>query len=36
MDLERERTRLLQRDAEWASLASKGQDLERILSFLDR
>jgi ketosteroid isomerase-like protein len=33
MDLERERKRLLQRDAEWASLSSEGQDVERILSF---
>jgi ketosteroid isomerase-like protein len=33
MDLEREHKRLLQRDAEWAALASEGQDLERILSF---
>jgi ketosteroid isomerase-like protein len=33
MDLEHERERLLQRDAEWAALASQGQDVERILSF---
>ncbi len=33
MDLERERKRLLQRDAEWAALSSKGHELERILSF---
>ena len=33
MDLEREHTRLLERDAEWAALASEGRDLERILSF---
>jgi ketosteroid isomerase-like protein len=33
MDLERERKRLLEQDAEWASLASKGQDVDRILSF---
>jgi ketosteroid isomerase-like protein len=33
MDLERERKRLLQRDAEWAALSSKGQDVDRILSF---
>lgn len=33
MDLERERKRLLQRDAEWASLSSEGRDIERILSF---
>jgi ketosteroid isomerase-like protein len=33
MDLESERKRLLARDAEWADLSSKGQDVERILSF---
>jgi ketosteroid isomerase-like protein len=33
MDLERERQRLLERDAEWAALASKGQEVDRILSF---
>jgi ketosteroid isomerase-like protein len=33
MDLERERKRLLERDAEWAALSSKGQEVERILSF---
>jgi ketosteroid isomerase-like protein len=33
MDLERERKRLLERDAEWAAQSSKGQDVERILSF---
>lgn len=33
MDLERERQRLLERDAEWAALSSAGQDVERILSF---
>jgi uncharacterized protein (TIGR02246 family) len=33
MDLAVERTRLLQRDAEWAAAASEGRDLERILSF---
>jgi ketosteroid isomerase-like protein len=33
MDLERERTRLLERDAEWASLSSDGRDVDRILSF---
>jgi ketosteroid isomerase-like protein len=32
MDLERERKRLLQRDAEWASLSSEGRDVDRILS----
>ena len=33
MDLDRERQRLLERDAEWAALAAAGQDVERILSF---
>lgn len=33
MDLNRERKRLLQRDAEWAALSSQGQDVERILSY---
>ena len=33
MDLQRERQRLLERDAEWAALSSQGQDVERILSF---
>jgi ketosteroid isomerase-like protein len=33
MDLERERKRLLERDAEWAALSSSGQDVDRILSF---
>lgn len=33
MDLERERKRLLERDAEWAALSSQGQEVERILSF---
>jgi ketosteroid isomerase-like protein len=33
MDLAAERTRLLQRDAEWATAASEGRDLERILSY---
>ncbi len=33
MDLEAERERLLKRDAEWASLASKSRDVERIVSF---
>lgn len=33
MDLERERKRLLKRDAEWAALASQGQDVDRMLSF---
>ena len=35
MNLENEKDRLLQRDAEWARLASEGQDIERILSVLD-
>ncbi|MBA3552679.1 MAG: DUF4440 domain-containing protein [Actinobacteria bacterium] len=30
---ESERTRLLQRDAEWATASSEGRDIERILSF---
>jgi uncharacterized protein (TIGR02246 family) len=33
MDMEAERTRLLQRDAEWAALAAEGLDVERILSY---
>jgi ketosteroid isomerase-like protein len=33
MDLERERQRLFQRDAEWAALSSEGRDVQRILSF---
>ncbi len=33
MDLIRERRRLLERDAEWATLASSGQDVDRILSY---
>jgi ketosteroid isomerase-like protein len=33
MDLERERQRLLERDAEWAGLSSEGREVERILSF---
>jgi ketosteroid isomerase-like protein len=33
MDLAAERTRLLERDAEWAVAASEGRDIERILSF---
>jgi ketosteroid isomerase-like protein len=33
MDLERERKRLLEQDAEWAALSSQGQDVDRILSF---
>jgi ketosteroid isomerase-like protein len=33
MDLAAERTKLLQRDAEWAALASAGRDVEAILSY---
>lgn len=33
MDMAAERTRLLQRDAEWASAASAGRDIEHILSY---
>jgi ketosteroid isomerase-like protein len=33
MDLALEKKRLLERDAEWAALASEGGDIERILSF---
>lgn len=33
MDLTLERIRLLQRDAEWAAVASEGRDLERVLSY---
>jgi ketosteroid isomerase-like protein len=33
MDLERERKRLLETDAEWAALSSRGQEVDRILSF---
>ena len=33
MDIERERQRVLERDTEWAAVSSKGQDVERILSF---
>jgi ketosteroid isomerase-like protein len=33
MDLERERKRLLDVDAEWAALSSRGQEVDRILSF---
>lgn len=32
MNVDQERQRLLQRDAEWARLASEGEDLEAILS----
>jgi hypothetical protein len=30
-----EAERLLKRDAEWAALASAGQDIDRILSYWD-
>lgn len=33
MDLDRERKRLLQRDAEWAALSSDGQEVDAILAF---
>jgi ketosteroid isomerase-like protein len=33
MDLASEKTRLLQRDAEWAAAASEGRDIELVLSF---
>jgi ketosteroid isomerase-like protein len=33
MDLERERQRVLEQDAEWAALSSKGQDVDRIVAF---
>ena len=33
MDLASERTRLLQRDAEWAIAAAEGHDVERVLSY---
>ena len=33
MDLVAERTKLLQRDAEWAALASEGRDVEAIVSY---
>ena len=33
MDLDSERTRLLQRDAEWAALAAEGREVESILSY---
>jgi ketosteroid isomerase-like protein len=33
MNLEAEKTRLLERDAEWARVASEGRDVERILAF---
>ncbi len=33
MNLEAEKRKLLQRDAEWSALASKGRDVEAILSY---
>jgi len=33
MDLSLERTRLLERDAEWARLASEGRDVERMIAY---
>ena len=33
MNLEEEKVRLLRRDAEWASLASEGRDVEGMLAF---
>jgi len=33
MDLSLERTRLLERDAEWAAAAFEGRDIERVLSY---
>jgi ketosteroid isomerase-like protein len=33
VDLVSERTKLLERDAEWAALASEGRDVEAILSY---
>jgi ketosteroid isomerase-like protein len=33
MDLASERTRLLERDAQWATAASEGRDVERVLSY---
>jgi len=33
LDLPRERTQLLKRDAEWAVVSSAGRDVERILSY---
>jgi hypothetical protein len=33
MDLASEKTRLLQRDAEWSAAAADGRDVELILSF---
>jgi ketosteroid isomerase-like protein len=33
MDLERERRRVLDRDAQWAALSSQGRDIEGILDY---
>ena len=33
MDLDHERKHLLQRDAEWAALAAKGQEIDHMLAF---
>ena len=33
MDVNAERTQLLQRDAEWAAAASEGRDVERLISY---
>jgi ketosteroid isomerase-like protein len=33
MDLESERRRLLERDAQWAAISAQGRDVEGILSF---
>ena len=33
MDLDAEKARLLQRDAEWARVAREGRDIDRILSY---
>ena len=33
MDLERERVRLARRDAEWSAVASKGRDVDSIVSY---
>jgi ketosteroid isomerase-like protein len=33
VDLNAERTQLLQRDAEWAAAASEGRDVERLVSY---
>jgi ketosteroid isomerase-like protein len=33
MNLDLEKTKLLQRDTEWAALAAEGRDIDRILSY---